>query len=85
MAYAGWAQSVFFISDLKSFENYGPPTPAPTPISERVKGEMEVERELFDTGEVPETSSRLRLRNMRVLLVLRESPKKFRSSLIVAQ
>ena len=61
-AYAGWAQSVFFTSDLKSFENYGLPTPAPTPINERVKGEVEVERKLFDVGDVLETSSASRLR-----------------------
>ena len=60
--YAGWAQSVFFTSDLKSFENYGLPTPAPTPINERLKGEVEVERKSFDVGKVLETSSRLRPR-----------------------
>jgi len=67
-AYAGWAQSVFFTSDLKSFENYGLPTPAPTPVEEQVKEEVEVELKLVDVGEVPvpETPMRLRLRKRKV-------------------
>jgi hypothetical protein len=65
-AYAGWAQSVFFTSDLKSFENYGLPTPVPTPSEERVKGEGDVEWKSFDVREVLETPSRLRPRKRKV-------------------
>jgi len=85
-AYAGWAQSVFFTSDLKSFENYGLPTPALTPAltpkKERVKGEVEVvERKLFDVGEVLETPTRLRPRKRKVYegsLTSPTKPKKVR-------
>ena len=64
--YAGWAQSVFFTSDLKSFENYGLPSPASTPLKKRVKSEVEVERELIDVREVLETPSRLKPRKRKV-------------------
>ena len=63
-AYAGWAQTVLFTSDLKSFEDYGLPKSAPIPVGERLKEEME--QKLVDVVEVAEPPTRLRPRKRRV-------------------
>jgi N-glycosylase/DNA lyase len=75
-AYAGWAQSVFFTSDLKSFESYGLPTPAPTPVKKRIKEEVEMELKLDDVREVLETPTRLRPRKRKVYEDSLSSPTK---------
>ncbi|KAI0256938.1 DNA glycosylase [Lactifluus subvellereus] len=52
--YAGWAHSVLFTADLKSFSDYGLPTPTPSPS----KQDVAISRPAEDYFSVPVRSSR---------------------------
>ena len=51
--YAGWAHSVLFTADLKSFSTYGLPTPSPTPTPSPSKAASRASSEAIATIALP--------------------------------
>ncbi|KAF5373836.1 hypothetical protein D9758_000640 [Tetrapyrgos nigripes] len=70
--YAGWAHSVLFTSDLKSFSSFGLPTPSPTPTSSPTKTPRKrSQKDLEDIESVlhtpPHTREHLTPNNSRII------------------
>ncbi|KAF8911996.1 N-glycosylase/DNA lyase [Gymnopilus junonius] len=73
--YAGWAHTVLFTADLKSFSSYGLPTPSPSPASMplKKKGSNAVEAKVaYPTPSVTTSDSPLKRKQRSALLSLDE-------------